>query len=75
MVAAKKGSVECVKLLLYHGADINCSARVKLATVKAWNVAKKAGHLQLEQYLRKCHSKSVLRPSNLQDQFGKYLAR
>jgi ankyrin repeat protein len=58
-VAARKGSLSCVKVLLYHGADVNLSVRSKnrLQNHKVWYYAKKAGHLQVEQYLRKCSSK------------------
>lgn len=55
-MAAKKGCLSCVKLLLYHGADVNHSVRHKLKNHKVWYFAKKAGHLLVEQYLRKCYS-------------------
>ena len=48
-----------MKLLLYHGADVNHSVRHKLQNHKAFYFAKKAGHLTVEQYLRKCSSKRI----------------
>ena len=48
-----------MKLLLYHGADVNHSVRHKLQNHKAFYFAKKAGHLTVEQYLRKCTSKRI----------------
>ena len=61
LVAAKKGSFSCVKLLLYHGANINHSFKYKLQNQFAWHVAKKSGHSSLEQYLRKCRSKCCVK--------------
>lgn len=57
LVAAKKGSLDCVKLLLYHGANINHSVKIKLKHQYASYFAKRSGFSALEQYLKKCQSK------------------
>lgn len=59
MAAAKKGSLDCIKLLLYHGANLYYSfSNILVSNVKAWHVAKKARHTVVEQYLKNCESKS-----------------
>ena len=58
MAAAKRGSLDCVKLLLYHGANLYYSySNILVANVKVWHVARKERHPVVEQYLRNCESK------------------
>ena len=57
ILAARRGCLGSVKLLLFHGADLNYTLKQPIHDVKVWHIAKKAGHLHLEQYLRKCHGK------------------
>ena len=60
MVAAKKGSLECIKLLLYYGADLFYKfSNVFFKNMKVWHVAKREHHLIVERYLRNCVGKFI----------------
>ena len=57
MAAAKVGSLDCVKLLLYHGANLYFKySSLLFSNVRVWDVAKKEHHSLLEQYLKNCGS-------------------
>lgn len=58
MAAAKTGSLACVKLLLYHDANLSYSyTNILVSNVTASCLAKKHHHPIVEQYLKKCQSK------------------
>lgn len=60
MAATKRGSLECVKLLLYHGANLYYRySHVLVHNVKVWHVARKNNQQVLEQYLRNCDCESL----------------
>lgn len=58
MAATKIGSLDCVKLLLYHGANLYYKySNVLMPSVRVWNVARRMNHTVLEQYLKNCDRK------------------
>ncbi len=55
MAAVKSGSLGCVKLLLYHGANISYQySNVFSKNVNVINIVRKEHHVVLEQYLKDC---------------------
>ena len=57
IIAAEKGSLKAVKMLLAHKCNLYATAKVKGQELYAWELASLKGNAQVAEYLNGCVGK------------------